>query len=202
MPKPPAEQPKTWSEYKARWSDCRACRLSECRSRIVLCRGILPADILFIGEAPGGSEDVLGRPFSGPAGNLLDSILSSVHTDLERILKDGYSKPSLAFTNLIGCIPKDLQGRKIVEPEPETIKACSPRLNELVRLAQPTAVVMVGRLAAKWAPKLVDWDFEFSADIIHPAAILRLDQSQGPLAIQKTQVILRDLFLQVAFVGE
>lgn len=197
MPKPPTPAPQTWKEYKAKWSNCRACRLSGCRSRIVICRGSLPADILFVGEAPGGSEDVLGRPFAGPEGNLLDRVIESVTGQLRTSMAGMYDPPRLAFTNLVACIPKDEDGRKIVEPPKETIKACGPRLNDLVKLAKPQALVMVGKLSGKWVPQIVDYDFEHSADIIHPAAILRLDQSQRDLAIQKTQVVLRDLFLDV-----
>jgi uracil-DNA glycosylase len=63
---------------------------------VVLCRGRLPCDVLFVGEAPGVSEDVLGRPFVGPAGKLLDTIV-------ERALDGQYD---CAMTNLVACIPK------------------------------------------------------------------------------------------------
>ncbi len=61
--------------HLAKWHDCTACSLHEHRGRMVFARGKIPCDVLFIGEAPGESEDVLGAPFKGPAGKLLDQIV-------------------------------------------------------------------------------------------------------------------------------
>ena len=52
-----------WTDHVSRWHDCTACPLHQQRDQIVLARGTVPCDILFIGEAPGASEDVLGVPF-------------------------------------------------------------------------------------------------------------------------------------------
>jgi len=160
-----------YQRHQEAWKSCERCPLCVRRKRVVLCRGKLPCNVLFVGEAPGVSEDVLGRPFVGPAGKLLDSIV-------ERAL-DG--QHDYAMTNLVACIPL---GGKTDEPPEESIKACRPRLQELVQMALPKLVVRIGKLAAKHF-KGDDQDGSF-VDITHPAAILRMDASQQGLALQRS----------------
>lgn len=149
--------------------------------------GTLPCDVIFVGEAPGFSEDTLGRPFVGPAGDLLKEIIQDAEDESQPVTK--------AYTNLVACVPIDPEtGNKVTEPQADWIKACSERLDQIVEIANPKAIVMVGRLSVKWSPQVIDRDFECSAAIIHPAALLRMDPSQKPLAIQRATVILRDLF--------
>lgn len=189
MPKKPK---LTWKHHKKKWIGCVNCHLCEQRDRVVLARGKLPCDVLFVGEAPGGSEDVLGSPFVGPAGKTLDSFIEEAEDELNLKPQERLRK---AWTNLIGCIPKDEDGRKVTEPPKESIEACAPRLVELATLANARALVMVGNLSQKWCPKILqDFDYEYSIDIIHPAAILRMDPSQQTVAAQRTTVELRDLF--------
>src|SRR4051812_28157858 len=99
----------TWLQHVQRWKDCQRCPLGQQRGRICLTRackagdqpgaygGRLPCDVLFIGEAPGSSEDALGLPFVGPAGDLLDQIK-------QRALPP---ETSCAFTNLVACYPRE-----------------------------------------------------------------------------------------------
>jgi len=170
-----------WKKHKEKWSACQECDLCGRRNKVVLARGKLPCDILFIGEAPGVSEDVLGKPFVGPAGKLLDDIIEGA---IPFSMK-------LAFTNLVACIPKGEDGVKVHEPPEESIRACFDRLEEIIKIAKPHAIVCVGKLAAKWIPSQFGfWDAEYFTEIIHPAAILRLDLSQKGLAIQRTEQVL------------
>lgn len=173
-----------WRDHKKKWANCDKCELCETRNRTVLARGSLPCDILFIGEAPGAGENVLGRPFVGPAGKLLDQLIRDAEL----------TQWKLAFTNLIACIPLDIHShRKIQEPHKDHIKACSERLIEFVQLAKPKALVMVGKLSEQWVPKLVEELPQIRATLIHPAAILRADISQQPLAIQQSIITLGEL---------
>lgn len=140
-----------------------------------LARGSIPADVLFVGEAPGESEDSLGVPFIGPAGHLLD-----------RIVAEGLP-PHVrkAFTNIVGCIPRDETGMKFTEPDPAQIKVCQPRLIEFVNICQPQMIVLVGKLSQKWFPKkaLIKPNVGYTGgpcgtepkyvEMTHPAAILR-----------------------------
>lgn len=172
-----------WNLYKEKWKDCKACELCDTRERIVLGRGKIPCDILFVGEAPGTSENLLGKPFIGPAGHLLNEIIElSVPNNIR-----------LAFTNLIGCIPLDENLNKVKQPHKEHIKACRPRLVEFVELCNPKAFVYVGKLSEKEFPKIVEVGDRLSTSIIHPAAILRADNSQKGLSIQLCCVRLQDL---------
>lgn len=176
------EKPKlTFQSHKARWFDCENCELYKCRNKVVLLRGCVPCDVLFIGEAPGASEDVLGSPFRGPAGHLLGKIIA------EGFLEN---PSSYALTNLVACIPIE-GGNKIYEPSKACIKACSSRLEEVIDLCQTSAIVAVGKLAAKVLK--ADYDVPFFQEIVHPAAILRMDITQQGLAIQRSMVILSDL---------
>lgn len=172
-----------WNSYKEKWKDCKACELCDTRERIVLAKGKLPCDILFIGEAPGASENLIGKPFVGPAGHLLDQIIEeSVPNNLR-----------IAFTNLISCIPLDENLNKVRQPHKEHLKACQQRLEEFVDLAQPRALVYVGKLSEKEFPRMIDVGDRLSTSITHPAAILRAEQSQKGLAIQLCCVRLQDL---------
>ncbi len=179
-----------WVRHKEKWSVCQRCELCDTRSSVVLARGNLPADILFVGEAPGRGEDVLGKPFIGPAGKLLDRIIANSLPP----------RAKKAFTNLISCIPLDVDGNKVNEPDKQHVYACADRLNELVKLANPAVIVMVGKLSAKWVPKVVLGellDNVLTTQITHPAAILRANVSQKGLAVQQTAVALSTVWEDV-----
>lgn len=186
-----------WQTFLERWRGGCGSSLCGGRAKVVLARGDVPADILFVGEAPGGSEQVVGQPFVGPAGHLLDQITRrAVPTNL-----------SLCYTNLVCCIPWGENGAKVAEPPAEAIKACAPRLKEFVRIVQPRLVVLVGQLAGRhvhdqsqfseredlgleWLPP--GQEFLQFVTITHPAAILRANFSQRGLMIQKAALSLAD----------
>lgn len=175
-------------QHKRKWSKCELCDLYEDRRSVVLLRGSVPAPVLFVGEAPGESEDVLGRPFTGPAGHLLDEIID----------KSGY-KGKYAITNIIACIPRDWDGGKVSVPPKESVLACADRLNEFGDLVSPTLVVAVGKEAEKWLPKVsggYQWFDEaaFSA-MVHPASILRANVSMREL-MKKRAIVSLKTFLQ------
>ena len=168
----------TWADHVSRWKDCQACPLCHQRDRICLARGVVPCDVLFIGEAPGASEDAIGQPFVGPAGRLLDQII-------ERSM---YLTATHALTNHVCCFPREAKERGENEPEHNEILACRPRLIEFVNIAQPRLIVCVGSLAAEY---INHHDSVPCVDIVHPAAILRMPLAQKQMAAQKTIVVLR-----------
>jgi uracil-DNA glycosylase family 4 len=171
------------------WEKCTKCPLCKSRNKVVFAKGKMPCDVLLIGEAPGQSEDVIGVPFIGPAGKLLDEMVNQAKIDGE-----GQSA-RVAFFNLVGCVPKEEDSkRKRGEPLPTEIEACYSRLEQFLKIAKPTAIVCVGELASKQA-KMKGWDKRFKvSSIYHPAFILRLDITQKGLAIQRTIVQLADVF--------
>ena len=168
------------------WKDCTRCGLCDGRLKVVLARGKVPCDVLFVGEAPGESENVIGQPFVGPAGKLLDSII------VRAIIGHNVT---YALTNLVACIPRDDSGTKTSEPDSEAIKACAPRLVEFIKLCNPELIVRVGKLAQdyltpgyKHSIKL-EREYKF-ADITHPAAIIRANVAQQTMAIQRCVVTI------------
>lgn len=174
-------------EFKSKWQDCQNCHLCEGRKKVVLCRGTYPCDLLFVGEAPGVSEDAIGIPFVGPAGHLLDHIIRQGVLPVY----------SYAITNLVCCIPRGEDGRKVQEPDDEAIKKCSDRLKEFVELCQPRLVVAVGKQSSDYLEPGYRHSIRFSypipiVKVIHPAAILRINLAQQGLLIQKTIIAIRN----------
>lgn len=198
------------SPYKAHveeWKNCDRCFLAECRKHVVLARGQIPCDVLFVGEAPGESEDVVGKPFVGPAGKLLDHIVWKALPDGTRVL----------FTNLVGCIPREevdepevspispgnaennsvprrrVFAGKAGQPEDESIVACQPRLVGLIGIAKPKLIVCVGALARDWFDQgykhsIKVPDMPPHIDVTHPAAILRASVVMKGLMVQRCVV--------------
>lgn len=152
------------SRHKARWLDCRKCPLHKTRTQVVLFRGDVPCQVLFIGEAPGRMEDEIGLPFVGPSGNVLDEMLEHA----TRFLKFSY-----AITNLIACRPiSDGNDRR---PSKKELAACRPRLEEFIQLCQPNLLVLLGATAAEFVtaehfPQIADVPV---CRLVHPAYILR-----------------------------
>ena len=185
-----------FARHRIKWNACTACPLCKTRLNVVLARGQVPCDILFIGEAPGASEDVIGQPFVGPAGRLLDDIIKASVPGCTEMSKDGCTEVwccnyRIAFTNLVCCIP--VTGGDKNEPPLESIKACAPRLVEFMVLCRPKLIVTVGKLSDKWAGRATEgMPLPKWASIVHPAAILRMDSAQRGLAVQRCVATLGD----------
>jgi DNA polymerase len=148
---------------------CTRCGLCETRKHVVFGVGNRQTDILFVGEGPGEQEDLQGQPFVGPAGQLLDDMLSII--DLDR------SKCYIA--NIVKCRPP--RNRDPLETEQE---ACIGYLREQIRLINPKIIVCLGRIAAK---ALIREDYRITKEhgtwiekdgvwmtaMYHPSALLR-----------------------------
>lgn len=173
-----------WQQFKSKWENCSNCSLCEVRKNIVLCKGKVPCDVLFVGEAPGLNEDALGIPFVGPAGKLLDQQIG------EALVNSCNEELRVCFTNLVCCIPK-INGRKTGEPPKETVAACSARLDEFLCLCKPRMTVAVGDLAKKNLAELAD------VSITHPAAILRAEIVRKDLMDHKVVVILENALREI-----
>jgi uracil-DNA glycosylase family 4 len=190
MPRRQVVSQKTAYElFVERWSDGCGSSLCAGARKVVLARGCVPCDVLFVGEAPGESENVTGVPFVGPAGHLLDHIVDRA------LAPDGMLLYSVAFCNVVGCIPRDAEGGKVADPAPADVKACAPRLREFVELANPRLIVCVGTVARKWLdPKskgrvALPRDIHMT-DISHPAYILRANIAQRTLLVQRAIVTI------------
>lgn len=181
--------------FLQKWA--QGCGTESCQraNNVVFSRGKVPCHVLFVGEAPGESEDTCGVPFIGPAGRLLDQIIRKSIPDPDVV--------RYAITNLVCCIPRNPdEGGKAAEPLPEDITSCAPRLREFVTLCNPKLIVAVGSLARDWLdPKLrgsVWTDMENGrkhpgallpqVHIVHPAALLRQNIAQRGLSIQRCEI--------------
>ena len=113
---------------------CTRCPLYSSRTRAVPGEGPLNASIMFVGEAPGRSEDLEGRPFVGSAGKLLDSLLSS----------SGVERGGVYITNVVKCRPP---GNR--EPFDSEVRACNPYLRRQISMIKPKIIVALGRIAGR-----------------------------------------------------
>ena len=111
---------------------CSDCPLAKSCTAPVPGEGATPAEVMFVGEAPGRNEDEQGRPFIGQAGQYLESILFSISVPRENVF----------ISNIIHCRPP---GNR--DPKPAEIKACAKWLNLELDIVQPRIVVALGAFA-------------------------------------------------------
>jgi len=111
-------------------ANCHLCPLSKCRKNVVFGEGNPKAELMFIGEGPGASEDETGKPFVGLAGGLLTKIIENVL----------YVKRSDVYiANVVKCRPP-----KNRVPTMEEVDACRPFLMEQIALVKPRIIVALG----------------------------------------------------------
>lgn len=159
-----------WNGLKSVCMECTRCGLCETRHNVVFGVGNEAADVMFVGEAPGEQEDLAGEPFVGPAGKLLDDMLTII--DLDRTV-------NCYIGNIVKCRPP--RNRDPLETEQE---ACIGYLRNQVALVRPKILVCLGRIAAM---KLIDPNYRITRQhgqwvhrngvwmtaIYHPSALLR-----------------------------
>ena len=158
-----------WKELESICRSCENCELCKTRKNVVFGVGNTDAKVMFIGEGPGEQEDLKGEPFVGPAGKLLDDMMTII--DLDRT--NSY------IANIVKCRPP--MNRDPMETEQE---ACVAYLYEQIRLVNPKIIVCLGRIAAM---KLIREDFRITREhgtwtekngiwmtaMYHPSALLR-----------------------------
>jgi len=159
-----------WETLKIECASCTGCGLCETRRNVVFGVGLETADVMFVGEGPGEQEDLQGIPFVGPAGKLLDDMLSII--DLDR-------RKNCYIANIVKCRPP--RNRDPMETEQD---ACIGYLENQIALVRPKIIVCLGRIAAK---RLIDPDYRITRQhgqwvnrdgiwmtaIYHPSALLR-----------------------------
>lgn len=145
---------------------CNKCPLAERRYRMVIGRGRAPASILFLGEAPGRSEDLLGEPFVGPSGRILDELLTDA----------GLSDSSYFITNAVLCRPCDARGAENRQPTPTEVLACKENVLRLAEIVSASSVVFLGKIAERYYRK----HFPAAITILHPAFLLRTGGKRSP----------------------
>ena len=156
-------------ELKRSCLSCTRCGLCETRTNVVFGVGPENTGVMFIGEGPGEQEDLRGEPFVGPAGRLLDDMLSII--DLGR--------HNCYIANIVKCRPP--HNRDPLQTEQD---ACIGWLRQQTKLIQPKIIICLGRIAAQ---RLIDPEFRVTREhglfrekggilfmgTFHPAALLR-----------------------------
>ena len=132
-PTPGGERP-TLDEVRRELGDCRRCKLCTGRKNIVFGSGNPRAELVFVGEGPGESEDLQGVPFVGAAGQLLTKMIEAM----------GYRRDDIYICNVVKCRPPGNRN-----PEPDEVAACEPFLRAQLKAIQPKAIVALGKFAAQ-----------------------------------------------------
>jgi DNA polymerase len=115
-------------------ADCTKCRLCDARTRTVPGEGAHDARLVVVGEGPGRTEDATGRPFVGPAGELLTKILAAIELPRERVF----------ICNVVKCRPPENR-----VPQFDEIAACIPYLHRQLELIRPRVILAMGGTAAQ-----------------------------------------------------
>lgn len=166
-------------EIAAEIRACTRCGLCEGRTNAVPGEGPEGAAVMFVGEGPGAREDEQGRPFVGPAGQLLNQLL----------LQAGLRRPEVFITNIVKCRPP---GNR--DPQPQEVEACREYLVGQIATINPAVICTLGRPALQTlidpsasisrvhgAPREIDGMTYIP--LYHPAAALH-QQSLRPVLVE------------------
>jgi uracil-DNA glycosylase family protein len=174
-------------EARAAAASCTRCDLYKNATQTVFGEGSPDAEIVFVGEVPGDQEDLAGRPFVGPAGQLLDEALEQAGIDRK-----------LAYvTNVVKHFKWQPRGKRRIHQKPNAaeIAACRPWLDVELSLLKPKVLVCLGATAAQ---ALLGRQFRVSkmrgvpvdSDLapvvmatVHPSSILRSDDREAEMAL-------------------
>jgi len=178
---PPVErllpETRTLQNLREAAAGCRACELWVTGTRTVFGEGRAGADMALVGEQPGDREDVVGRPFVGPAGAVLDRAL----------LEAGLDRDAVYLTNAVKHFRWVRRGKRRLHQKPEAVHvaACRPWLLAELQAVQPKLIVCLGATAVlavlgESVRVLRDRGRLFSTDLgpramptVHPSSILR-----------------------------
>jgi DNA polymerase len=163
--------------------ECRACPLWKNATQTVFGEGPQSASIMLVGEQPGDKEDLAGKPFVGPAGQILDRALQDA----------GIDRPKVYVTNAVKHFKFVLRGKFRLHQKPNTseIKACRQWYERELAAIKPTLVVAMGATAAqsvfgkitpinKSRGRLIDLpDGPKALVTVHPSYLLRLPDADA-----------------------
>ncbi|WP_321418709.1 uracil-DNA glycosylase [uncultured Methanomethylovorans sp.] len=145
--------------------ECKRCQLHENVINKVIMRGSERPKVLFIGEAPGKSEDEAGIPFCGRAGKVLDGLINYMDLD----------ENEYAIINTVKCRPPN--NRK---PTQKELKTCIPFLFAQIEILDPKVIILLGNTAEQafsvsslcWGEAVITPEGKHLIKLYHPAALL------------------------------
>jgi DNA polymerase len=168
---------------RAAVASCRGCALYRDATQAVFGEGSAQAHVMVIGEQPGDSEDLAGKPFVGPAGRVLDDALAAA----------GIPRGEVYVTNVVKHFKFTRRGKRRIHDKPTQyeVTACRPWLTAELSLVSPEIVVVLGATAAQ---SLLGRTFRVTRErgidratqlaphtfaTVHPASVLRApDEAQ------------------------
>lgn len=188
----------TLNKLRLKVRSCQACPLWKHATQTVFGAGPADAEVMLVGEQPGDQEDQQGKPFVGPAGQLLDRALAEVGIDRERVY----------VTNAVKHFKWIRQGKRRLHKRPSAseIAACKQWLEQEINTLQPKLIVCLGATAAttllgasfkvtQQRGKLIQGaDKRQLLATVHPSSILRARDSQSRAAA------LRDFVADIALI--
>ncbi len=162
---------------------CKACDLWKRATQTVFGEGGRHARVMFIGEQPGDKEDLLGKPFVGPAGKLLDKCLETA----------GIDRSQVYVTNAVKHFKWEPRGKRRIHKKPNALElaACRPWLDAEIAVVQPQVIVCLGATAAQ---ALLGRDFKVSEQrgrlVPSPLAPLVMAKSSSCSAWEKRSMAI------------
>lgn len=158
-------------------SECKRCGLCSSRHNVVPGMGVEKPLVLVIGEGPGEEEDKQGKPFVGPAGQLLDKMLGAIGLSREK---------NCYIANIVKCRPPMNRN-----PLPEEADACRPFLDAQIAALKPKAILCAGSVAVKNLFHTNDGVMKLHGQVLdfngipvvttwHPSALLRTPENKRP----------------------
>jgi DNA polymerase len=173
----------TLDDLREAAAGCQACPLWQSGTQTVFGEGKPGAAALFVGEQPGDQEDRVGKPFVGPAGQLLDRALQAAEIDRTKVY----------VTNAVKHFKWIAKGPRRIHQSPNKgeVTACHPWLEAEIALIKPPVIVCLGAVAAR---ALLGEEFRVTRQrgqfvssphaqwvmaTIHPSAILRIPEEEA-----------------------
>ena len=174
------------ASWEALFKDARACtrcELYKYGTQTVFGEGPLDASIMFVGEQPGDNEDLEGRPFIGPAGEVFDAALE----------KAGIDRSTVYVTNAVKHFKFIQRGKRRIHNKPDAgeIQACRWWLDHERELIRPPVTVALGATAARslvgkvvTISKVRGEPLELADGsecwvTVHPSSLLRIPDQEG-----------------------
>jgi len=130
-----------WEALRGEAAHCTRCPLYKHATQTVFGEGPLDAKLMFVGEQPGDQEDLAGKPFVGPAGQMFDRALDEAGIDRARVY----------VTNAVKHFKYELRGKRRIHAKPNAgeIDACRWWIEQEAALIKPTMTVALGATAAR-----------------------------------------------------
>ncbi len=166
----PYSLPNSLEELKKIVYNCHLCQLSKTRTKVVFGEGNPKANLMFVGEGPGASEDSVGKPFVGRAGEVLTKMIENVlHI----------KRSEVYISNIVKCRPPNNR-----VPTPSEALICRVYLFKEIEIVNPKIIVALGSTAYKYLTNdtskiskirghIIDFNGKKLIPTYHPSYLLR-----------------------------